>query len=136
MNKLTTTEVTYTVEINDNGDVIYIPAGDLVFMSQYEKMIENIQSCAADVGAIKTSEDTTPLIEILIGISKKAMAEIDAVFGADTCTKATGCKIPSPDILIELVNNITELIEKFTGERFAKIEKKYANRAQRRASKR
>lgn len=135
MERLTKNEVTYTVEINDAGDVIYIPAGDLVFLSQYGKMLDEIKA-SSEGEAIDGTEETEALLDRLIAISQKMSAAIDGAFGDKTCEKATGCKIPSPDVLIELVNNITELIEKFTGERFSKIEKKYSNRAQRRAAKR
>lgn len=131
---------TKTIEVNDKGDTITLELGNSIFLTKYYKLHKDIADLAERVQAESAKlsiaqEDIEKYLEVLERGQRDAAKLIDDFFGEGTCKKfADGIECPMIDLVVDFINQVSGLIEEFTGERFAAIEKKYANRAARRAA--
>ena len=131
---------TKTIEVNDKGDTIRLELGNSDFLSKYFKLHKDIADLAERVQTESSKlsinqEDIEQCLEVLEQGQRDAAKLIDDFFGEGTCGKfADGIECPMIDLVVDFINQVSGLIEEFTGERFAAIEKKYANRAARRSA--
>lgn len=103
------------IEVNDNGDVINVRVDDANFIEQFEKFSESLQG-------VKTAETSEGRKE-QIG---KITDELDKMLGEGASKKIFGEIIPSPYLIVDFLEQLGEVVQKFNKQRATSIEQKYS----------
>ncbi len=114
------------ISVNDAGDVILIPIEDTQFIEDFFNMLEvfseaneKIRSKASNLEGV---EQVKPIKEEIKGM----MAELDRIFGEESCKKIFGNIIPTPYAMAEFLDQMVPILQKYTNERQSKIAEKYS----------
>lgn len=126
------------IEVNDNGDYITLNFSDNSLPDRFYTMLENIQRRGDDVQGQaneieeKYSSDKTALAKNQATLYRQfhedIMAEVDALFGPDTCHKVFGDIVPGIELFDDFFTQLMPFFEEYGKERAAKLSKYSADR--------
>lgn len=126
------------IEVNDNGDYITLNFSDNSLPDRFYTMLDNIKRRGDDVQGQaneleeKYSNDKTALERNQAALYRQfhedIMAEVDALFGADTCRKVFGDIVPGIELFDDLFTQLMPFFEEYGKERAAKLSKYSADR--------
>lgn len=112
--------------VNDVGDVILIPIEDTQFIEDFFNMLEEFseanEKIRTKVSNLEGVEQVKPIKEEIKGM----MAELDRIFGEESCKKIFGNIIPTPYAMAEFLDQMVPILQKYTNERQSKIAEKYS----------
>lgn len=117
-----------TVEVNDDGETILLDVNNQTFMERYNHLLKEVENVK---DSIDENKEVTrdEYIEIVIQTSKKLVKAIDECFGEDTCKKVFGKDVlPDAFSILDFLEQINPLVEKYVTEREHHINEKYAKR--------
>lgn len=123
------------IKLNENGDYLELRINDFTLTRRYSEFLEEVQKIInldKETESLGTSEKLKLLEEKQTMVAQK----INSFFGDDICQKAFGTNCPYIDDITDFLMGISELIQKFTGEKisnFKKIEDKYLSKQKARA---
>ena len=126
------------IEVNDNGDFITINFSDHDFPARFFSMLDRVEALAKDAepkeAEIRANllDDNTSLIRALSAldneIHRAIMAEVDGLFGPDTCKKVFGDIVPGIELYDDFFNQLQPYIQQFGEERAKRMSKYSASR--------
>ena len=128
------------IEVNDQGEFIILRFSDQSFPNRVFAMIDRVQAVAdnakAEEAALKEQcgGDTDSftymkaLAEMNEKIHRSIMAEVDEVFGPETCRKVFGDIVPDLTLFEDFFNQMLPFFETFGKERAEKLKKYSASR--------
>ena len=116
------------VEVNDNGDVILLNVGDERFMQKLYDFSMNVSERARELSETPT-EDIKQAIELDIEFHTWLKEQFDELFGDKSYEKVFGKDIVvGSEFVLEFLDNILPVIQKYTDKRVAKFNKYSADR--------
>ena len=116
------------VEVNDNGDVILLNVGDERFMQKLYDFSMNVSERARELSETQT-EDIKQAIELDIELHTWLKEQFDELFGDKSYEKVFGKDIVvGSEFVLEFLDNILPVIQKYTDKRVAKFNKYSADR--------
>lgn len=117
------------IEVNDNGEFITLDFNDQSLPYRFVQTMKDIyakqqefEKKLADGGNMYT------VIELEHEINLYFKEKIDLLFGEDTCRKVYGDILPSIEMHIDLLNQLTPYFEEYTKMRREKMNKYNAGR--------
>jgi len=122
------------IEVNDKGECIVLPFGDQSFPTRFFNLIDSFQSRedeykkrAEDIdnGDLSELEKARAGVSLNLEIHEKLRAEIDAIFGPETCRKVFGDIVPSIELYAAFFEALTPYFEKYGRERQKQMAAKY-----------
>ena len=128
------------IEVNDKGESIVLNFSDQSFPNRVFAMIERVQArgeqAKAEEAALrekyKDSEDqmafTREAAALNEAIHRSIMAEVDGVFGMETCRKVFGDIVPDITLFEDFFRQLLPYFEKYGRERAEKMGKYSAAR--------
>lgn len=123
------------IEVNDAGESITLRFSDQSFPTRVFAMIDRVQTVAdsakAEEAALKEqyNGDTDNFIymkalaEMNEKVHRSIMAEVDEVFGPETCRKVFGDIVPDLTLFEDFFSQLLPYFEKFSKERAEKLQK-------------
>lgn len=116
------------VEVNDNGDTITVNAEDYGFIDKFFSLNENLEKITKEMNALEVKEKgEREQLHCLMDKTKEIMADIDALFGENTCKKVFGDIIPNPYLIADFFEQLTPIAKQYMDVRQKKIAEKYSN---------
>ena len=116
------------VEVNDNGDVILLNVGDERFMQKLYDFSIYVSERARELSETQT-EDIKQAIELDIEFHTWLKEQFDELFGDKSYEKVFGKDIVvGSEFVLEFLDNILPVIQKYTDKRVAKFNKYSADR--------
>lgn len=117
------------VEVNDSGETIVINADDKTFIESLFGLMDKFDAFADKMAGeeVKKLSDRERL-QIDIAETKEIMAEIDAIFGEETCRKAFGNIVPNQYLIADFFDQMIPIAEQYMDVRQKEIAKKYSNK--------
>jgi len=127
------------IEVNDNGDYIVLNFGDHDFPNRFFALLDTVQEIAE-----KAAEKEKELKEKYEGgsleqqrvsfafdceLHKEIAAEVDNVFGPDTCKKVFGDIVPGVELYDDFFHQLMPYFEQFGKERAQRMSKYSAARS-------
>lgn len=115
------------IEVNDNGDVIIARLDDNQFISKFYDIVDTMEKVSQYMNSeeMKAKKGRDQL-EAVSTKTKEVMAEIDQLFGIDSCEKVFGPIIPSGYALADFFDQLIPIFEEFADERQKAISAKYS----------
>lgn len=114
------------IDVNDAGETITMNVDDQEFVEKFYGLIDKLDKVSNEMGSEKVrAEDEHNQIKLLIDRTKGIMAEIDDMFGNDSCRKIFGDIVPSPYLIADFFEQLKPIAEQHVDERQKKIAKKY-----------
>ncbi len=114
------------IGVNDNGDTITLDVNNALFLKKYNAMISTLTKLANEIESIeddaKTDEEQ---VEIVTDTMKRITSEIDVLIGENTCKKVFGDIVPLPFAVLEFLEQLNPIIEKYAKAKSEKINTKY-----------
>ena len=116
------------VEVNDNGDVILLNVGDERFMQKLYDFSMNVSERARELSETQT-DNIKQAIELDIEFHTWLKEQFDELFGDKSYEKTFGKDIVvGSEFVLEFLDNILPVIQKYTDKRVAKFNKYSADR--------
>lgn len=117
------------IVVNDEGETIIMNAEDQQFIEKFYGLINRLDDIEKDMQspAVKQKSDHEQL-KLMIELTKEIMAEIDAMFGAESCRKIFGDIVPNPYLIADFFEQLQPIAEKYVDARQKDIAKKYNNK--------
>jgi len=126
------------IEVNDNGDYIVLNLSDSSFPDRFFSMVDRVQE-RADAAGEKAKEieakyeaGSEALIRATASLYRElhegVMAEVDALFGQDTCKKVFGDIVPGIELFDDFFTQLMPYFEQFGKERAQRLSKYRADR--------
>lgn len=114
------------IDVNDAGDTITMNIGDQLFVEKYYGLMDKIHEVADEMAGdeIKNKDEHGRLL-VLIDRTKEIMAEIDKLFGPDSCKKIFGDIVPNPYLISDFLEQIEPIAVQYFDDRQKSIAKKY-----------
>ncbi len=126
------------IEVNDNGDYIVLDLSDSSFPDRFFSMVDRVQAhaAAAEARAKELEGRLEPGSEEMLraaaslyrDLHEGVMAEVDALFGADTCRKVFGDIVPGIELFDDFFTQLMPYFEQFGKERAKRLSKYSAAR--------
>lgn len=135
------------IEVNDAGEYIILNFADQSFPKRYFDMLQRVQERAqkdeqtekeikekikpVDSENELISSNLEPVGELIAlneSLHRYIMAEVDSLFGPDTCLKVFGDIVPSIDLFNEFFTQLMPFFEEYSKSREAKMNKYNAAR--------
>lgn len=126
------------IEVNDNGDYIVLNLSDISFPDRFFSMVDRVQARADEAAekAKKLEAQCEPGGEALIRaaaslyreLHEGVMAEVDALFGPNTCKKVFGDIVPGIELFDDFFQQLMPYFEQFGKERAKRLSKYSAAR--------
>lgn len=126
------------IEVNDNGEYIILHFEDHTFPNRYFSMLDRIQKrCDKATEEAKAIEGqygkgTGKYLRASFALDEELhryiMAEVDSLFGAETCRKVFGDIVPGVELFDDFISQLMPYFEQYAKERRAKISKYSAAR--------
>lgn len=116
------------IQVNDDGDYIILPMGDNAFpkrMIYFSEKAELIYNELAKKEKELSGSDIATISEMRAELYTKIGTCFDETFGIGSCEKVFGNSAPAQDLMVDFLEQIQPLVERFANERRAVIEKKY-----------
>lgn len=114
------------IEVNDSGDVIVARLDDNQFISKFYDIVDVMENVS---GYMKSEEmkgkEGREQLAAITEKTKDIMAEIDNLFGANSCKKVFGDIVPSGYALADFFDQLIPIFEEFADERQKSISAKY-----------
>lgn len=114
------------VEVNDNGDTITVNAEDQYFIEKFLGLNEKLHNIARTDTKELEEKSEREQIGVMIETTKEVMAEIDGLFGENTCKKVFGDIVPSPYLIADFFEQLTPIAAQYMDERQKIIASKYS----------
>lgn len=100
------------IEVNDNGDCIYIKTSDPAFINRLVEIMkyskENADRLQKDFPC-DSLENVQALTKASVDVCSKIAADIDELFGDEVCRKTFGSGTPDFGSLAEFFKKISEI---------------------------
>lgn len=125
------------IVVNDEGETITMKPENQNFIEKFYGLVDKLDDLSAEMQseAVKQMNEHEQLL-LLIERTKHIMAEIDAMFGPESCRKIFGDIVPSHYLIADFFEQLKPIAERYTDGRQKEISKKYnGNRKGARASK-
>lgn len=122
------------IEINDSGDYIVIPMGDNSFperVIKFSKDAENKYKLLVEKEIELKDSDIEVVSKMRSEIFTSIGSMFDELFGIGSCKIVFGNIAPSHDIMLDFMEQIVPLVERYASERQSEIETKYSKRSRR-----
>lgn len=126
------------IDVNDNGDYIVLDLSDSSFPDRFFSMVDRVQehAAAAEARAKELEGRLEPGSEEMLraaaslyrDLHEGVMAEVDALFGADTCRKVFGDIVPGIELFDDFFTQLMPYFEQFGKERAKRLSKYSAAR--------
>lgn len=126
------------IEVNDSGDYIILNFSDSSFPDRFFTMLDHVQDQADEAEQRgKTLQEQYPqnsmegmraLSALYRELYEGIAAEVDALFGPDTCKKVFGEIVPDIELFDEFFTQLRPYIEEFGKERAQRLSKYSAAR--------
>ncbi len=128
------------IEVNDSGDYITLSLSDNAFIKRFYSLYGNIQKKADDYtkreNAIREKymgeENQNAILGETLALYSAAgddmAAEVDKLFGEDTCKKVFGDIAPGFDLFLDFFEQLTPYLQEFSRERAQRMSKYSADR--------
>ncbi|MDE7425383.1 MAG: hypothetical protein K2N51_17125 [Lachnospiraceae bacterium] len=126
------------IKVNEQGDTISLNIGDNSLIKNLVTLINDIQNIGKELneaekkfGEDYEEEEFMRKLDFLNLKMAETSEKIDSFFGFDTCMKVFRTNTPYIDDVMDFLFQISDLIEKFTGEKVANLEnikKKFTDR--------
>lgn len=128
-NKIRISSGTRRINVNDEGDVILLHLDDDSFCLGFYKLMDYVQSAAQQVPC--AGEDiagSVATMEQIVSLEEDTRQKVDVLFGANTCRKVFGDKLPSMDLFVEFFGSLVPFLEEYKAERMKRMDKYDAGR--------
>lgn len=129
----------YKVEINEFGDFITFEMGDAEYPNRIKAMLDKLANVTKKANELDAIENVDEQLDHAEGLQKEACDVVDELFGAGTCKNFTktkdnpeGYAVPAIDVVLDFCEQMSDEFYAVGGVKFKKIERRYANRAERR----
>lgn len=113
------------INVNDGGDVIFIPVEDTQFIEDFFDTLDAFSQASESIrrktAGKNTAEQVKPVAEEMRGM----MTQLDNLFGGGCCKKVFGDIVPTPYIMANFFDQIVPILNKYANDRQAKITEKY-----------
>lgn len=126
------------IEVNDNGDYIVLNLNDSSFPDRFFTMLDRVQAKTDQVEQEgKALQERYPqdsvdgmraLSALYRELYESVAAEVDGLFGPDTCKKVFGDIVPDIELFDEFFTQLKPYIEEFGKERAKRLSKYSAAR--------
>lgn len=126
------------IEVNDNGDYITLNFGDHDFPNRFFSMLDKVQEIAKKAEEkeqeIRSSyadgsmEQQRAIFSFDCELHREIAAQVDGVFGPDTCKKVFGDIVPGIELYDDFFNQLMPYFEQFGKERAQRMSKYSAGR--------
>ena len=126
------------IDVNDNGDYIVLDLSDSSFPDRFFSMVDRVQAhaAAAEARAKELEGRLEPGSEEMLRaaaslyreLHEGVMAEVDALFGTDTCRKVFGDIVPGIELFDDFFTQLMPYFELFGRERAKRLSKYSAAR--------
>ncbi len=116
------------IEVNGNGDCIYIPMNDNSFFERVRSFLDWIKKeQAAFEGKLKSKaesdDDTENIIDMQTELSRDICEELDKLFGEGCCSKVfMGVQNPDIVLVLDFLGQLMPILRKLAQERNARFE--------------
>lgn len=129
-NKIRITRGIKKIEVNDDGEFIFLPVSDDGFVVRFYKLMDQISEQAKELEEQEASDITgrLDLVEKVVGMEQKTKRDVEDLFGEGTCRKVFGEILPSMDLFVEFFGSILPFFEEYKKERMRKMGKYGADR--------
>lgn len=126
------------IEVNDNGDYITLNFSDHSFPERFFSMLDKVQAMTEEAEPKEATirqqyeagsmELMRALTALDAEIHKAISAEVDGLFGPDTCKKVFGDIVPGVELYDDFFSQLMPYFEKFSNERKQRLSKYSADR--------
>lgn len=126
------------IDVNDNGDYIVLNLSDSSFPDRFFSMVDRVQEHAAEAEARakelegRLEPGSEAMLRAAASLYRElhegVMAEVDALFGADTCRKVFGDIVPGIELFDDFFTQLMPYFEQFGKERAKRLSKYSAAR--------
>ena len=113
-----------TIEVNDNGDTIVARIDDALFVNGFYDLLESMEKKQNEIESTVIEDDREKL-DFITGKTKEIIAQIDSLFGVDTCKKVFCGAIPSAYAIADFFDQLVPIFEEYADVRQKKIAEKY-----------
>ena len=127
------------IEVNDDGECIYIPMDDNTFFKRVDNFLNWLEERQATLEKEEESrpklKNDTPeakfdmikeAVELQARLSEEVCTELDKLFGEGCCRKVfVGVQSPSIILIWDFLDQLMPYLQKFARERNEKINLKY-----------
>ena len=114
-----------TIEVNDNGDTIVARIDDALFVNGFYSLLDLMEKTEKEIESYAQYENEREKLEFITEKTKDIMAQIDLLFGAETCEKVFCGAIPSGYALADFFDQLVPIFEGYADARQKKIAEKY-----------
>lgn len=129
----------YEVEINEFGDTIAFEMGDAEYPNKIKEMLDKLADITKKADALDDIKDVDEQLNRVETLQKEACGVVDGFFGDGTCRNFTktksnpeGYNTPTIDVVLDFCEQMSDEFCEISGVKLKKIERRYANRAERR----
>ncbi|NCE65403.1 hypothetical protein D1159_12650 [Pseudoflavonifractor sp. 524-17] len=126
------------IEVNDNGDYITLNFGDQSFPDRFFTTMDKIQEFAKEADPqekeIRAQHEAgseslnRALFALYKDVHLRISAEVDHLFGPDTCKKVFGDIVPGIELFDDFFTQLMPYFEEFSKERAQRMSKYSADR--------
>lgn len=113
-----------TIEVNDNGDTIVARIDDALFVNGFYDLLDSMEKTEKEIESASHETDREKL-EFITEKTKDIMAQIDLLFGAETCKKVFSGAIPSAYAIADFFDQLVPIFEEYADSRQKKIAERY-----------
>ena len=118
------------IEVNDNGDVIFIPVEDVQFLDGFYDLIDKFANAGQEIKEKGEGLNQKEHIQLLVTTMQDIAAEIDSLFGEDCCEKVFDTTAPSPYAVTDFFDQLLPIFDRYTNDRHKRIAQKYSSARQ------
>lgn len=114
------------IKINDEGDTITLNISDCTLNARMVNLLNEIQTTMEETSKSEKNFSEDEVLKKLDFINSKQSLIADKVnnfFGEDICYKVFKTNTPYIDDILDFVLQLCNLLEKFTGQKVANLEK-------------
>lgn len=114
------------IEVNDEGDVIVARLNDNQFIEKFYDIVETMEKVSEYMESEEMrNKDGRAQLDTVNKKTVEIMAEIDGLFGTESCKKVFGDIIPSAYALADFFDQLIPIFEEFANEKQKSITTKY-----------
>lgn len=123
------------ISVNDAGDEIFLPVENTQFIEDFYEMLDIFYEINKNIKS-KAGLEKSEMVKSVKEDIKKLTTEFDRLFGDGCCQKVFGSMVPSPYVIADFFDQLIPIINKYAGDRKARLAEKYGpNRQMRRRNK-
>lgn len=117
------------IEVNGNGDCIYIPINDNTFFERVRSFLDwaEREKAALEVklkSRTEADDETENIIDMQNELSRDMCEELDKLFGEGCCSKVfMGVKNPDIVLVLDFLGQLMPILRKFVQERKERAER-------------